>query len=350
MSGLSAGTSKIGLYSPPQINRRLPKKEPRPQKVKTMTIAAGFRCHDGVVLCTDSEHYVGQSKFYQKKIFEAKAKNALLYIAGAGHDDYIKSAAESIETEITEKIVSLDQIKAAFQEIVLDLYRTHFAPSRQANDPNSPSMALLLAVKVSTYGMKPHEAAEALRKAEAGKVHNAMELKEIKEELEEKVANYHPGEPQAMLYRVSETGGISSIDDDTPLVVTGTETSEALMRELAALFFRDYEISVYAMRILAVHLVHRVVRFATYCGGSAQVACLADGCPSYLENSASPDVGQDWLGDIFMDLPSIVACCLSGEDSGHSIAVLEERVKEAAQKRKKFLGEHHPAETDGWLW
>jgi hypothetical protein len=313
-----------------------------------MTIAAGFRCYDGVVLCTDSEHYVGQSKFYGKKIFQAEARNASVYIAGAGHDDYIKSAAESMETEITGKIVSLDQIKAAFQEIVLDLYRTHFAPSRQANDPNSPSMSLLLAVKVNTYGMKPSVADEAFRKAENSGVRNAVELEKIKEILDEKVANYHPGEPKAVLYRVSDTGGISSTDDDTPLLVTGTETAEALMRELASLLFGDYTISVYAMRILAVHLIHRIVRFATYCGGSAQVACLADAGPSYLENLASPDAGQDWLGDILSDIPNIVTSCLSGDDARHSIRTFEERIQAAAEKRKKFLGQHHPAETDGW--
>ena len=86
----------LGLYSPPQFNWRLPKKEPRPRQVKSMTIAAGFRCHDGVVLCTDSEHTSGQSKSYDHKIFEATAGNALIYVAGAGDDVYIRTAAQDL--------------------------------------------------------------------------------------------------------------------------------------------------------------------------------------------------------------------------------------------------------------
>jgi hypothetical protein len=80
MGRFAISADRIGLYSPPQINRRLPKKEPGPRQVKSMTIVSGARCYDGVVLCTDGEHYVGQSKFYQKKIFEAKAKNAWQWV------------------------------------------------------------------------------------------------------------------------------------------------------------------------------------------------------------------------------------------------------------------------------
>jgi hypothetical protein len=36
MSDLAIRTNIVALYSPPQINRRLPKKEPRPQQVKFM--------------------------------------------------------------------------------------------------------------------------------------------------------------------------------------------------------------------------------------------------------------------------------------------------------------------------
>jgi 20S proteasome alpha/beta subunit len=64
MSTFANQANKVALYSPPQINRRLPKKEPRPRQVKSMTIAAGFRCYDGVVICRDSEQTSGQSKSY----------------------------------------------------------------------------------------------------------------------------------------------------------------------------------------------------------------------------------------------------------------------------------------------
>jgi hypothetical protein len=314
-----------------------------------MTIAAGFRCYDGVVLCTDSEHTSGQSKFYQKKIFQIEAENAKVYLAGAGDDLYIKSAAERIESAIRGKLLNLEQIKVASQKVVSSLYKKHFARSRQVKDPNAPSMCLLLAVKVNQSGIKREVAIAEMDQAKTSGS-DADHLQKIKEYLDQQVANYRPGEPKAMLYRLAETGGISSIDDeDDQPMVTGTEVSEALMKEITSLLFREYSVSVYTMRHLAAHLIQRVAAFSAYCGGSAQVACLADAGPSYLENLASPDAGRDWIGDILADLPFIVAHCVSGEDVGPSIRVLEEAVSKAAEIRKKFLGQHHPMETDGWL-
>jgi hypothetical protein len=48
--------TEFALYSPPPMGKRLPKEEPRPQRGKSMTIAAGFQCIDGVLLLADSKH------------------------------------------------------------------------------------------------------------------------------------------------------------------------------------------------------------------------------------------------------------------------------------------------------
>src|ERR1035437_9047820 len=47
-----------------------------PKRVSSMTIAAGFRCLNGVVEAADSDCTPGQSKFRDKKIFEAKPASA----------------------------------------------------------------------------------------------------------------------------------------------------------------------------------------------------------------------------------------------------------------------------------
>jgi hypothetical protein len=313
-----------------------------------MTIAAGFRCYDGVVLCTDSEHTVGQSKFYQKKIFQAEACNALVYLAGAGHDDYIKSTAEGIEAAIKDKVVSLDQIKVAAQAVVSGLYRDHFAPSRQVNDPNAPSMSLLLAVKVNDYGIKP-EAADGVLKELGDSYKDAAELSKLKEALGKRVADYRPGEPTAMLYRLAETGGISSPDSDTEIIVTGSEASETLMREMAGLFL-PLHMSVYTTRLLAIHMIHRATRFASYCGGRAQVAALTHDGAHYLDNEASSDPGQDWLAEILRDVRDIVESCLSGNTDLFESASkwFEETARKELEKRKSELGHHDPSEVNGW--
>jgi hypothetical protein len=314
-----------------------------------MTIAAGFCCHDGVVLCTDSEHTAGQSKSYKPKIFRIDAENATAFLAGAGNDLYVKSAADKIAAKIQGKSVSLDQVKVAVEEVVSGLYQNHFAASRQASDPNAPALDLLLALKVGDAGMRPETATAVMEQAKVSGS-DAIALQKLKEELDGRVAKYHPGEGQAALYRIAETGGISRVVDEPEVI--GTEAAEAALRELAATFFQSATISIYAMRHLAVHLIHRVVRFASFCRGSAQVACLADGGTKYFDNTASPDPGPDYLADILIDIPHIVESCINGraENFEAHTARFTERLRGMMQERKNFLGQCHPTEADGWEW
>jgi 20S proteasome alpha/beta subunit len=167
-------------------------RRPEPQKIarrKPMTIAAGFRCLDGVVICTDSEHTAGQAKFYDKKIFEIKARNAVAYLAGAGDYAYIRTAAEEIESYMKGKTVTLGEVKDFAKDAASEIYSGHIAIARQAGDPTL-TLALLLAVKVRE-------------------------------------------EPRAMLYRIAETGGLSNISSGVAAI--GTEAGESMFRELADL-------------------------------------------------------------------------------------------------------------------
>ena len=308
---MTSSLSRIGLYSPPHFKRRLPRKEPRPQQGKSMTIAAGFRCRDGVVLCTDSEHTAGESKFYEKKIFEAKSENATVYVAGAGHDIYIRSAAQEIESEMSGRIASHDQIKIILAQIISSIYENHFAASRQAHDQDSPTMTLLLAV---------------ITKTERG----------------------------ARLYRIEETGGISEINIDQGLTVTGTNTAESLAREQAGLLYNQ-SISVYAMKHLAVHIIRRVTNFASFCGPPVQLACLSDDGAEYLDNSPSPKEEPEYLWDALHEFPYLIEGCVDtvnvsdGAFEGYLNSVVE-RLREVRAKRKIAQRYHHPIETNGWVW
>ena len=55
----------IDMYHKPTYP---PKPTPR-RTPKAMTIAAGFKCRDGVLLCADSQITSDQGKTYQAKIF-----------------------------------------------------------------------------------------------------------------------------------------------------------------------------------------------------------------------------------------------------------------------------------------
>jgi len=282
--------------------RRFPKGEPKPQQVKSMTIAAGFRCFDGVVLCSDSEHTEGQSKFYDTKIFEVKANNAVLYLTGAGDYVYIRSVAEEIKSLLNGRDASLDQIKAVFEDTVSETYSHRLGLARQAGDLNPPTMLFLVALWVD-------------------------------------------GDKKAKIYRIAETGGVSEATSECTTI--GIESAETLVRELADLLLRGRPVSVFAVRHLAVYIINRVVRFASYVGGSAQVACIADGGITYSDNSASSDPGRDYLSELLCDLPPIIEGFISGHVDEEAMKRFTERVHEAAGKRKSW---HHPMEINGWNW
>ena len=68
---------------------------------KYMTIAAGFVCHDGIVLCADSQEVSGDYKWPVKKLVipRSMVNKTRLMIAGAGFGPAIDTA--------TQKIISL---------------------------------------------------------------------------------------------------------------------------------------------------------------------------------------------------------------------------------------------------
>jgi 20S proteasome alpha/beta subunit len=305
MGGIAVKAEESKLYLPLEINTRLHPKEPRPRQGKSMTIAAGFRCSDGVVICTDSEHTAGQAKHYGPKIFEEVAGNGALYVAGAGTDVYIGAVAKEIGADIQGKTIDFDSIEALTQARVMEVYSRHIAPARQASDPDAPSLALLLAIRITGQ--------------------------------------------RARLYRVEETGGVNLVDSG--VAVVGTQAAETLIRNLADILSCDNFTSVSTMRAIAVHLISRAARFASYCGGSAQVVCLSDDGTALVRIEASQDPSDDPLESVFSNLSFVLEVCASGNAAefkaalGHLNAVFE-RIME---KRKKEQADYLSPQRK-WMW
>lgn len=67
-----------------------------------MTIAAGFRCRDGIIVCADREITTGTGKLWKKKIWTADYKKLSVVVTGAGSFSHLESAA----TKIIEKLKS----------------------------------------------------------------------------------------------------------------------------------------------------------------------------------------------------------------------------------------------------
>ena len=119
MSRFACQASEVALHSPPQFNRRLPTKEPRPQQVKSMTIAAGFRCLDGVLLVADSKHNIGDASYSGPKIWEVECgeSGSSIIVTGAGVDSAISDAVDYLRDDaaINGDSVSFEIVESAIK-------------------------------------------------------------------------------------------------------------------------------------------------------------------------------------------------------------------------------------------
>jgi hypothetical protein len=125
-------------------------KTPRLPDRKAMTIVAGFRCHDGLVLCADTEHSDGFSKFQRRKIRSFVDQDCVIRFAGAGHSDYIDMTTEKIMSRLPAKGKSIQAIKDSFEEVVLDIQTHHIQPFFDMHDQYRPQVRLLAIIRLTT--------------------------------------------------------------------------------------------------------------------------------------------------------------------------------------------------------
>ena len=80
-----------------------------------MTIAAGFVCTDGLVLCADTEYSNGTLKVSKTKIFK-RPQNDLL-IAASGDEVLIEEAAHTLLESLDDQL-SLDHVKETIEHVM----------------------------------------------------------------------------------------------------------------------------------------------------------------------------------------------------------------------------------------
>jgi hypothetical protein len=68
-----------------------------------MTIAAGFKCRDGVILCADSQITLNQGKKYQAKIFGIN-KRAGIYLVYSGDVVFARELVDILQEALKERI------------------------------------------------------------------------------------------------------------------------------------------------------------------------------------------------------------------------------------------------------
>jgi len=99
MIAVNPSRSPIGVDFRPKPRRPMPtpKRPVERQKRKSVTIAAGFKFKDGILLCADREITEGISKFSEVKVFgEQVGSNVSLAFTLAGAMDYAEMAIQEI--------------------------------------------------------------------------------------------------------------------------------------------------------------------------------------------------------------------------------------------------------------
>lgn len=127
--------------------------QPRPyperleRKNPPMTIAAGFLCQDGIVICADSEISSEAEKYQVSKIFmlheSDSAPNPNIIFAGSGWFDFVKMTVDKIK-ERTLFLTNASEIRKVVEETVLEVHRKHirYYPSEQ-----KPFFSLLVGIR-----------------------------------------------------------------------------------------------------------------------------------------------------------------------------------------------------------
>lgn len=109
-----------------------------------MTIAAGIRCHDGLVICADTQHTKGESKYNRPKIW---ANDRDLVVTGSGLSDYMKMAFDKFSTSY--KALPPDtpeNARDSIEQLVRAIHEEHIFPFHQAGHQEAPEISLSLII------------------------------------------------------------------------------------------------------------------------------------------------------------------------------------------------------------
>lgn len=117
-----------------------------------MTIALGFRASDGVLLCADMQVTIGEMKTYDGKIVETIFHNdsrLTISIAGAGDEDYIKTAREALLIDFPNDICA-DILKRELKGRLLAFWRNHLLPWPELERPDIELLIGVTGIKIPT--------------------------------------------------------------------------------------------------------------------------------------------------------------------------------------------------------
>ncbi len=112
-----------------------------------MTVAAGFVCKGGIVLCADSQETAGDYKFPVEKVVTKVDPWTEIAIAGSGTGPLVDMATEQLAKGLLGGHENYTAVEGRLGDVLNELYETPFRlyPVREAEDS---VVQLLIAVKV----------------------------------------------------------------------------------------------------------------------------------------------------------------------------------------------------------
>jgi len=130
-------------------------KSKRLPKVKTMTIAAGFPCTDGLVLCADTQEVIySYAKVNTQKMTQIETPFYNMVFTGAGDSGLIDMTVQLMDQALAEKKPNgAWKIEEVLRESLVDTFNRHIAPWSQfpVNErPDTPDLLIGLQYPAAT--------------------------------------------------------------------------------------------------------------------------------------------------------------------------------------------------------
>lgn len=117
-----------------------------------MTIAAGIRCSDGLVICADTEITEGNFKSDKPKIWNY---GDCLIVTGSGTSDYIKMAFDKLSAILKLNLPDdPDSARDGVETLIYDIYQEHILPFSKAGHYLAMELSLSLIVGIRCKNAK----------------------------------------------------------------------------------------------------------------------------------------------------------------------------------------------------
>ena len=114
-----------------------------------MTLVAGWKCRDGLVMAADTEISHGSICFQGHKLAQSHGDYDVI-VGGAGDGAYIDMTAQKIRDAVnTLSSPTLADIKGVIESTIYQMYSDHIFKFWAVDDRDCPEMALVIGVKDS---------------------------------------------------------------------------------------------------------------------------------------------------------------------------------------------------------